>query len=1253
MTMDIRDLSHLLTPYGKLRNHYHCEVCGGKLWINPRNGHFSCVTGGCKGIIKAILKRDPATLEEREKRRKEREDRQSQSKVNFAQNTAENLNIFYRSLFKNPNNQLSKDDLKALKSRGFDTESVKDFVSIKKGYNYVPANVPALSFIKIDNKYSHGEKYFYSSHSGILFLTKDSNGNYIGGQIWNFNKEKKDDPKYFPIANSHVYFPNIKEKETPLYTFIPEVYDNNSTNTFLLTEGILKSHLASILHDMPVIGASGGNFKPCKHQLKIMIERYKFNSAIVAIDAGDPTNPQRIKHWKNQFKMFKSLGINISIFWYDQYQKGERGDIDEINLSEINYQLISEKEFFEKAKNYKEKGKRQWKDSRKLTSDIKINKKHFSFTKDDLKGLDGEIKSFFDNELMVKQNKVLAIKSPLGSGKTTFIINSILKILNNRNEKVIFPACRRALNTQTQGKINSTIDPSIDDNYQDHYIYILNDSKVLPVDREGNLLHLMLCIDSFEKLESHLEDIKDMTIIIDEICSVVYHLLFSNTLSKNRSEVIALFKTILSNCKRIIVLDANLTDCAVDFISAISNKESIVIENTFKKAQKAILNILQFELTKNGDIKKKYFTSIIQQIFNCLENNQKIVLTIDSITTGEAIERAIVALFPNIKILNVNAKTKGDENRIIERFDVATGKKIFYNEVELFCNNPDDYIKENQIDVLIYNSTIESGIDISINNYFSDQFIIIHGVLIVDSVLQIIKRIRDDKVQRHLWTAERGLFANNSYASFLENQTKKNIDFLNSNRAKKLEQLLNDLVNNCNLTNDQKKELSSETCRKIFTEMTTPLFDKIIDDLRTKFLSFLKYEASYYKECLIERLGIDYEINLIYAEVNEEIKKAQKAINQQLKEEKATAILESDYIPDDYDKNKLENLETPYKRLAPSPEKPDQVGIDNFYLRQQLPNIKLTKELILKLKSNGQLMTQIDNYFLFNHPNILDVVKGKSLISSAKKKQSITDIKLNLDFVELMYKANLKAIIELGIYHNDSPELINFVDNLLNNKSLVRELNKYDSLAIKSLKGKDRAKGIGCLLARLGYMTKAKKITINGGRINTYEIVNPDQDEIRNLILQGRSNYFNSEKGGIIETIEKMVKKEGKKSPENLTQQGAEGCPHPNSVIINNTKMQGCGHPQSLIYQEVKPSQEAKNNTFSSAPVPKINEKAINNLCESLVYPERLDIFNLLMAIQDFIHQWKINFDLDIFFWADQPPVKLFNLCNHLESLAI
>ena len=76
---------------------------------------------------------------------------------------------------------------------------------------------------------------------------------------------------------------------------------------------------------------------------------------------------------------------------------------------------------------------------------------------------------------------------------------------------------------------------------------------------------LIICIDSLRRIENW--DFSNKIIFLDEFNSVFEHLMDSDTIKKNRRDILRLFKHILKTAKQIICVDADITDRALMFLN--------------------------------------------------------------------------------------------------------------------------------------------------------------------------------------------------------------------------------------------------------------------------------------------------------------------------------------------------------------------------------------------------------------------------------------------------------------------------------------------------------------------------------------------------------------------------------------------------------------------------------------------------------------------------------------------------------------
>jgi hypothetical protein len=290
---------------------------------------------------------------------------------------------------------------------------------------------------------------------------------------------------------------------------------------------------------------------------------------------------------------------------------------------------------------------------------------------------------------------VTAIQSGMGTGKTQFVGD---KITSDTRGLQINLGYRNTLLSQQCEKWGSY-------HWDEHNGYRFTKDPDA---------RLSLCIDSLLKLpiemfEYSVEHVRGMTIILDESVSVIKHALTSSTLFGKRLEILERLEIICKLADRVVLSDGNQSDIVVDYISKISGKPSVKIKNVYHGETPPIFFV---------DAAKKSRKWLSAEI---LKSPCPAVAT-DSLRDAEALDlRLRESHGPGILI---------------------TSKTVTEPWAKEFRKDPDAYIRKYKPAWIIYSPTAESGIDISIRDYFSDIFCWFIGVVGVDECLQMSRRVR-------------------------------------------------------------------------------------------------------------------------------------------------------------------------------------------------------------------------------------------------------------------------------------------------------------------------------------------------------------------------------------------------------------------------------------------------------------------------------------------------------------------------------
>lgn len=167
--------------------------------------------------------------------------------------------------------------------------------------------------------------------------------------------------------------------------------------------------------------------------------------------------------------------------------------------------------------------------------------------------------------------KNIIIKSPTGSGKTTFTASLVARLIEKNNNTVLSLVSRQVLGYE------------LTRSFKKEKVFLVNYLKIdkktnynIGIETHGKLI---CSIDSFHRVKNP----NDYTILyIDEMDSFLDHM-FSETL-KNRPHKFQMLCTCIQRCKHVICSDADISDMSLRFLSRLVDiNKSVYIHNTIKK----------------------------------------------------------------------------------------------------------------------------------------------------------------------------------------------------------------------------------------------------------------------------------------------------------------------------------------------------------------------------------------------------------------------------------------------------------------------------------------------------------------------------------------------------------------------------------------------------------------------------------------------------------------------------------------------
>lgn len=235
-----------------------------------------------------------------------------------------------------------------------------------------------------------------------------------------------------------------------------------------------------------------------------------------------------------------------------------------------------------------------------------------------------------------------------------------------------------------------------------------------------------MCVDSVYQVDPN--NWKGATVVIDEIESVIEHLLRGNTCRRRRGELLVkletIIRTVLESGGRVVLMDAGLTDASVDYIRSLAPTGTPVngIVNEWKSEHNWVVEL--HEGTTDG---VKHFSNddsgFAKELVEHLQGGGVPAIATDSQLLAEGLDCYLQGL-GYTKGLRVDSKTSRDDPR-----------------VQAFMERPDEYLRENKPQHVIYTPTAESGLSID-QPYFTAVFGWFKGVLNTKGQLQMLGRVR-------------------------------------------------------------------------------------------------------------------------------------------------------------------------------------------------------------------------------------------------------------------------------------------------------------------------------------------------------------------------------------------------------------------------------------------------------------------------------------------------------------------------------
>jgi hypothetical protein len=760
---------------------------------------------------------------------------------------------------------------------------------------------------------------------------------------------------------------------------LPIGYSNFSgqkSGIVYLAEGALKPILASILHEIEVIGSPSAGWAGSPRLLREFLESVGASVIRLLPDAGMLDAPHRTVHaqYRRVVMLLRDWGYEVEVGWWGQSEK-KNPDCDELRSPEwdrvqwISWESYDEFQIHQcgddawlnQKRNIERK---KWLERHRFTPDTVVHQA--PFLQIDWLELLGQLTVYsLWPDIRLKTNLV-AIRSPMGTGKTTNLID----LCTSTDLGMVMLGTKNSLMLNAAEKL-----PDFSHLQSEQTFSLLRD----PQGRHS------LCLESLHHIKA--SDCAGKLILLDEGPQIRKHLLFSKTLSPaKRRACEKKLREMFQVCAGVILLSAELDDATVDFFTQLAGDRITTthkIDNSIP-TQKWNIELLGTE-TSEGK----------RTINNRTPEVAHILRTLGALKAIASGRRAIAIASDNQNLLERIDELLLDQGYRTFRLDSKTS-----DDREAFLKNPDQWLKESPVDVLLYSPSAESGLDISIQDYFYKCFVLYHGVVDIDGILQMAGRIRD---------CDNYLFAAREYA-------RSDDDGVNSTSARQLRRCITDYLTedlqlselDADLTESIKTQFAAQAdhfwLRHAMSQMALWNFEKINlwENLRTA----------------LEHLG--HSISICTPETDPELKDRLKGYGEAIRKNEAHETFTAPDITLDQAIHNLSKF-----NLSAT----DRYASEKALLKAQLPGIEDTEvwgpqfiEYILKDRSKTR---QLERLYLIQNLNVAKAKAHKLWMDIAEGELPfLTDIRSDLALLTALSEMKLLDLVGVGGLTSESPEIL-------------------------------------------------------------------------------------------------------------------------------------------------------------------------------------------------------------------------------------
>jgi len=849
---------------------------------------------------------------------------------------------------------------------------------------------------------------------GLGIAAVNFHGEITGFQIASDNRAKFGKYIWLSSASKGGNSTHLPNGELPVFVWRhPEAKEITET---WLVEGCLKSLITALKlwfrherKDIQIIGAAGANWLGSINAVTESLA--EVNKVVLCPDAGSLANSSILGNYKKIVEKLTSIAYSVSVAWWGQVEKEESCDIDELDDT-LDFELITPGEFFSLADESQLQDEsqdwawRNWLKSRHYTADIVLNQPKFRFPQ------------------IPDHDAVIAVKSGLGTEKTKALIE-LIRVSSNRAFLIGY---RNNLLLQT-GNRGSQVGLNIYHLQQDDGIALVADTAT----------HLALCLDSIHHIDGYF---KGVDIYLDETVSVLLHATNGGTLKEEQGRAIAILSKALRECNRVILLDGNLADIYANFIAKIAGKKLIRIENQTQISPHNFKFIVGID--EDGEVKKRDKSPLIKAL---LADDVIPWIASDSKDLTDRLDEILKQVGKRGYVLNKD--TSGED------------------WAKEFLVNPDVFIENYKPEYFIISPTAESGVSVTVKNYFTDKFTFFTGVQSTNSQHQMLFRLRDDSIPHYVFCPEK--------STVRDRNNPKNYSL------KAFSDLLNEKI-------IQSAMLAADGNTSRMLEIIGQAISRSNDDwwrLSCQLGALDNFEMNNLRKCLIHALK--------EAGHNVEISEWKVDAESKAREDTAKDAIRLRYALELYQAIEFDSVDEASKVAKSNPSKATQRRIEKTWLLDSLPGIKESNlwnaEFIAEfyLKDKEFISKQRRFYFLNN----FEISKKRSEVNwyymATNQNFFLAQAKGDSHLkIWALQQLNTLQFLD-GEFHKNSPAVVNLINTVRERSDIASALNVIPKPETKSKK--ENIEFLRSLLDSIGLkLGKPVRKLVDGVRERVYSV---------------------------------------------------------------------------------------------------------------------------------------------------------------------